>query len=211
LIGHDGALQAIDLWENTFGSDQPLLRGLPQFAELVVSELRIPVPPRDLAVSLLQALQWDEATLPADPGITSRKSSPPPALQAQNPRLQSAVSAAARPSALVRTLSVLIVKLCDCAGQADRRSQLSLVKSFVAGCSEQSRAIANDVATLLNGRSNVLQLEYEHNNAVTVVNAFYVALAEVYGPISADRILTRAVQATQEQPEAVAFSPRDLL
>jgi hypothetical protein len=44
-----------------------------------------------------------------------------------------------------------------------------------------------------------------------IINLFYVPLAELYGPISADRILASAVRAVEQMAEARAFPPRDLL
>lgn len=44
-----------------------------------------------------------------------------------------------------------------------------------------------------------------------VVNTVYIALCEVVGPVVADRILARAVEAAEQIAEAVSFPPRSLL
>jgi hypothetical protein len=107
---------------------------------------------------------------------------------------------------------VLLLRLCDHAGQADARSQAALVRSFVAACGgEFSREIATDIGALLTGRSTELALDYPQPLATRIINTFYVPLAEYYGPVSADRIVTQAVRSAQDAPEAREFSPRDLL
>lgn len=216
LASRDIALEAINMWEQTFGSDQPLLRGVSQFAELVVKELGLPITAPDLAVLLLKNLQKDEAHLPPDPItlLTGRRAAAAPA-SANAVRPSSAPPPAAtrtNVSPVVRTLSQLLLKLCDHAGHADARSQAALVRGFINQCASQlSRNVAHDVTSLLSGRSTLLQLDYDQKLGSLLINTFYVQLAELYGPVSADRIVTRAVQATQDQLEARGFPPRDLL
>jgi hypothetical protein len=225
LVGRDSALEAINLWEQTYGSDQPLLRGVSQYAALVVAELNWPIKAPDLAMTLLEYLQKEESSLPPDPLpiLTGRRPSGPAVKPAGGPPFLDSVPGAAsgqartplpqsRQSAVTRTLGVLLLKLCDQAGQADQRSQAALIKTFLTNCASQyTRDFANDVALLLSGRNTSLTLDYTKPMAVGLINSFYVALAHVYGPISADRIVTSAVRAAQEQPEAREFSPRDLL
>jgi hypothetical protein len=220
LVGRDSALEAINIWEHAFGSEQPLLRGISQFAALVVVELKLKINPNDLSIKLLEHLQKDESTLPADPlpvltgrarrpgagtGTATMFPEPPPAAStapADTPRVSPAT----------HTLSALLVKLCDAAGQADVRSQKDLVSQFIAGCGKRFGAVAaQDIAALLSGRAAVLSRDYEPTNASVIINLFYVPLAELYGPISADRILASAVRAVEQMAEARAFHPRDLL
>jgi hypothetical protein len=220
LVGRDSALEAINIWEHAFGSEQPLLRGISQFAALVVVELKLKINPNDLSIKLLEHLQKDESTLPADPlpvltgrarrpgagtGTATMFPEPPPAAStapADTPRVSPAT----------HTLSALLVKLCDAAGQADVRSQKELVSQFVAGCGKRfGSAATQDIAALLSGRAAVLSRDYAPTNASVIINLFYVPLAELYGPISADRILASAVRAVEQMAEARAFPPRDLL
>lgn len=216
LVGRDSALEAINIWEHAFGSEQPLLRGISQFAALVVAELKLKINPNDLSIKLLEHLQKDESTLPADPlplltgrarrpGAETRLPEPPPAAStapADTPRVSPAT----------HTLSALLVKLCDAAGQADVRSQKELVSQFIAGCGKRfGSAATQDIAALLSGRAAVLSRDYAPTNASVIINLFYVPLAELYGPISADRILASAVRAVEQMAEARAFPPRDLL
>jgi hypothetical protein len=220
LVGRDSALEAINIWEHAFGSEQPLLRGISQFAALVVAELKLKINPNDLSIKLLEHLQKDESTLPADPlpvltgrarrpgagtGTATMFPEPPPAAStapADTPRVSPAT----------HTLSALLVKLCDAAGQADVRSQKELVSQFIAGCGKRfGSAATQDIAALLSGRAAVLSRDYAPTNASVIINLFYVPLAELYGPISADRILASAVRAVEQMAEARAFPPRDLL
>ena len=220
LVGRDSALEAINIWEHAFGSEQPLLRGISQFAALIVVELKLQINPNDLSIKLLEHLQKDESTLPADPlpVLTGRARRPgagtgtatmfpePP------PGGSTASTEAPRLSAATYTLSALLVKLCDAAGQADVRSQKELVSQFVAGCGKRfGSAATQDIAALLSGRAAVLGRDYPPAAASVIINLFYVPLAELYGPISADRILASAVRAVEQMAEARGFAPRDLL
>jgi len=220
LVGRDSALEAINIWEHAFGSEQPLLRGISQFAALVVVELKLKINPNDLSIKLLEHLQKDENTLPADPlpVLTGRARRPGTGIGTATmfpeppPGASTAPADTPRVSPATHTLSALLVKLCDAAGQADVRSQKELVSQFVAGCGKRfGSAATQDIAALLSGRAAVLSRDYAPTNASVIINLFYVPLAELYGPISADRILASAVRAVEQMAEARGFAPRDLL
>lgn len=221
LVGAESALEAINLWENTFGSEQPLLRGIAQFASLAVNELDWKISANDLAIRLLECLQRAEQTLPPDPIalLTGRT----PSDESKHPAAQLAPKPAAAPAprtsrplpqslALRRTLGVLLLRLCDQAGQADPRSQAALIRNFTrASEAELPAGVAADVSNLLNGRSVELSLDYSRTLASRVINAFYIPLTELFGPVSADRIVTQAVHSAEGSAEARDFAPRDLL
>ena len=216
LVGRDSALEAINIWEHAFGSEQPLLRGISQFAALIVVELKLKINPNDLSIKLLEHLQKDESTLPADPlpVLTGRARRPSTETKLPEPPPGASTAPADTPrvSPATHTLSALLVKLCDAAGQADVRSQKELVSQFIAGCGKRFGAVAaQDIAALLSGRAAVLSRDYAPTNASVIINLFYVPLAELYGPISADRILASAVRAVEQMAEARGFAPRDLL
>jgi hypothetical protein len=222
LVGSDSALEAINLWENTFGSEQPLLRGISQFASLAVRELGWSISASDLSVRFLECLQRSEHTLPPDPialltGRSIRDELPPASTRAPTAAaLDAPIQRAHRPMpqsvAIRRTLGVLLLRLCDQAGQADPRSQAILIR-YVARIAEAElpAGVAADVGSLLNGRSTELTLDYGKGLASQVINAFYVPLAELFGPVSADRIVTQAVRSAEASSEARDFAPRDLL
>lgn len=222
LVGREAALEAITLWENTFGSEQPLLRGISQFASLAVREFGWSISASDLSVRLLDGLQRSEHSLPADPiglltGSSAAAAIVSPAQQALRRNESTAPSLrSARPVpqsvALRRTLGTLLLRLCDHAGQADPRSQALLVRSFTRIAQAQlPSGLADDVGNLLSGRSIELTLDYSKLLASQVINAFYIPLAEIFGPVSADRIMTQAVRAAEASPEARDYPPRDLL
>jgi hypothetical protein len=222
LVGSDSALEAINLWENTFGSEQPLLRGISQFASLAVRELGWSISASDLSVRFLECLQRSEHTLPPDPialltGRSIRDELPPASTRAPTAAaLDAPIQRAHRPMpqsvAIRRTLGVMLLRLCDQAGQADPRSQAILIR-YVARIAEAElpAGVAADVGSLLNGRSTELTLDYGKGLASQVINAFYVPLAELFGPVSADRIVTQAVRSAEASSEARDFAPRDLL
>lgn len=222
LVGSEAALEAINLWENTFGSEQPLLRGISQYASLVVGELGWKISASDLAVRLLEFLQRGEHTLPPDPMALLTGRPAPTAPQSASGRTSVAglsVSATPRPSrplpqatALRRSLGVLVLRLCDQAGQADPRSQALLVRHFGRLAeAELPSGVAADIDSLLTGRSTELSLDYGRGLASRVINVFYIPLAELFGPVSADRIMTQAVRSAEASAEARDFPPRDLL
>lgn len=214
MFGRDTALEAINIWENAFGSEQPLLRGISQFAGLLVAELKLSINANDLSIRLLEQLQKDETTLPPDPlpVLTGRARG---SGADTTPGVSSAGTNAARAprvGAASLTLSALLVKLCDAAGQADVRSQSELVRQFVAGSGKRlGQAAAQDFGALLSGRSDALHQDYAPTDASSIINLFYVPLAELYGPITADRILASAVRAVEQMAVARAFPPRELL
>ena len=222
LVGSESALEAINLWENTFGSEQPLLRGISQFASLAVGELGWSISASDLAVRLLECLQRSEHTLPPDPialltGRAIRDELPPASTRAPTAAaLDAPIQRTHRPMpqsvAIRRTLGVLLLRLCDQAGQADPRSQAIQIR-YVARIAEAElpTGVAADVGSLLSGRSTELTLDYGKGLASQVINAFYVPLAELFGPVSADRIVTQAVRSAEGSSEARDFAPRDLL
>ncbi len=72
MVGRSAALEAIDIWENAFGSEQPLWRGVSQFSSLVIQELNWKMKPEDLALRLVDHLQLAEQMLPPDPGAPRR-------------------------------------------------------------------------------------------------------------------------------------------
>ncbi len=72
MVGRSAALEAIDIWENAFGSEQPLWRGVSQFSSLVIQELNWKIKPEDLALRLVEHLQLAEQMLPPDPGAPRR-------------------------------------------------------------------------------------------------------------------------------------------
>lgn len=43
------------------------------------------------------------------------------------------------------------------------------------------------------------------------LNAIYIAMCEVLGPVATDRVLSKAIHAAEELPEAASFAPKQLL
>jgi len=92
------------------------------------------------------------------------------------------------------------------------QSQRLLVRRFVVDCTKRVGVDAGeDVAALLTGKITSLRREYAPARGTALINLFYVPLAELYGPITADRILSNVVRQVEAMPEGRAFSPRDLL
>ncbi len=253
MVGRDAALEAIDLWENAFGSEQPPWRGLSQFSTLVIQELSWKIKPEDLTIRLLEHLRLAEHMLPPDPGAMRHGAvngveslhGAAPALAtaldhthaaAQAPKAESVErsaapratqrnpgpAAAGAPAAPVaagsndspssRTLRALLIRLRDTARENDARLAKEVIRSFVKAARAQfPRDIAHDLGALMIGASPSLAHDYPRPRAVEVVNLLYVALAQLLGPVSADRLLTASVRAVEELPEARAFAPRDLL
>lgn len=241
MVGRDAALEAIDLWENAFGSDQPLWRGLSQFSTLAIQEFNWHIKAEDLALRLVEHLQLAEHMLPPDPGaprygmlngIASLPEAEPEPLS--SPALTAtAESVMARPnsvataksvmspppvavatnlSAPTRTLAALLTCMHDAARACDARLDQEVVSSFVTAARRQlPRDIAQDLEALVTGASRELAHDYTKSRAVAVINLFYVALARSHGPIATDRMLTSSVRAVEALPVSHTCAPRDLL
>jgi hypothetical protein len=210
LIGKEKSLQTVALWEETLGSDQPLLRGIPAFVNLAVVELGIPTQPKDLTYALMQSLGTADSELPPDPkpvlaSATGAKSASAPGLS----RRASDTAADKPVEPLNATLGALLLALVDGVGRADRSAQNYAVDQFIAAAS--SSAVAADLKNLLNGKAAYLQGKYNENQAAALVNTLYIQIANAAGPVSADRILTQAVTQVEASPAGFRFAPRALL
>jgi hypothetical protein len=210
LIGEEKSLETVALWEESLGSDQPLLRGIPAFVNLAVQELRISAQPKDLSYALMQSLSMPESELPPDPKPILVNGVPKASPHAVQPgRRASEVVAAKSVEPLSATLGMLLLALVDGVGRADRSAQGYAVDQFTASLSDP--AIAADLKSLLTGKSEQLQRRYDEKAASSLVNALYIQIANAAGPVSADRILTQAVTQVESSPAGFRFSPRSLL
>jgi hypothetical protein len=209
LIGNEKSLQAVALWEETLGSDQPLLRGIPTFVNLLVTELNLAAQPKDLSYALMQSLGSAESGLPPDPkpllaGGGAAKASP--AVGARR-ATDAATSQPAEP--LTATLSALLLAIVDGVGRADRSAQRFAVEQFVLAAG--SPVIASDIQSLLGGKTECMTGKYDEQKAAELINVLYIQVANAAGPVSADRILTQAVTQVENSPAGFRFSPRTLL
>ncbi|MGL4573920.1 MAG: hypothetical protein ACRCV9_03935 [Burkholderiaceae bacterium] len=210
LIGKDKSLQTVALWEETLGSDQPLLRGIPAFVNLAVAELEISAQPKDLTYALMQSLGTADSELPPDPKpiLANGAVAKPISILGTSRRASDPV--AERPvEPLCATLGALLLALVDGVGRADRSAQNYAVDQFITAAG--SPAVAADLKNLLSGKSANLQGKYDEKHAAALVNALYIQIANAAGPVSADRILTQAVTLVESSPAGFRVSPRSLL
>ncbi|MFM2398246.1 MAG: hypothetical protein RL341_403 [Pseudomonadota bacterium] len=210
LIGKEKSLQTVALWEETLGSDQPLLRGIPAFVNLAVGELEIAAQPKDLAYALMQSLGTADSELPPDPkSILASGAGAKPASPAAQSRRASDAAAGEQVEPINATLGALLLALVDGVGRTDRSAQKYAVDQFISAA--DSAAIAADLKNLLNGKSSNLQGKYSEKQAASLVNTLYIQIANAAGPVSADRILTQAVTQVEASPAGFRFAPRALL
>jgi hypothetical protein len=212
LVGADKALDVVALWEESLGSDQPLLRGIPSFVAIAKSELGLAPSPQDLTFALMQSLSVPEATLPPDPKplLKDRQSGSTGRTKPQDNNAGRSASANNRAAApMVDTLSALLVAFVDGLGRTDPAGQTYAVQQFLKSLGKPN--VHADFAALLSGRAALLSGEYDAKTASAILNNFYVEVAAAAGPVSADRLLTQAVAVVEASPAGFRFSPRQLL
>jgi hypothetical protein len=208
LVGKDKALDVVALWEETLGSDQPLLRGIPSFAAVAAGELNLDVSPQDLTFALMQSLSVAESNLPPDPKpILKTRVDLNVGSTAPEPAAKPPVAAALDP--LTETLGALVLAVVDALGRADRAGQTYAVEQFLNALGKQ--ATNADFAALLAGKAASLRSKYDVKTANAAINTLYVEVANAVGPVSADRILTQAVSFVEASPAGFRYSPRQLL
>jgi hypothetical protein len=213
LLGNDKALNVVALWEESLGSDQPLLRGIPSFAAVAAGELNLAVSPQDLTYALMQSLSVPESALPPDPKpiLTSRVDFNVGSSTGEQKVVAPAAAAPAASAAdpMVETLGTLVLAVVDALGRVDRAGQTYAVEQFLKALDKQ--AVHADFSNLLSGKAPSLRGKYDAKSASALLNNLYVEVATAAGPVSADRILTQAVAIVESSPAGFRYSPRQLL
>jgi len=165
---------------------------------------------RELSVALYAAMGKQDQALAAIPAVLRRsQNGAAPAAAAPQP---AATKPLAAHTAATTVLGELLTQLVEGAVRARKLADLIESLGFEAldlGAAS-TRAATQWVANeLRDARSFAGQVA--EGDRRSIVNHIYMALCEAVGPVGADRILGQATQQAERLPEAVDFSPRQLL
>jgi hypothetical protein len=201
--------QAFSLWEDHY-SELGTFR-VSQYIDALMQHIGLnQTQRRELSVALYAALGKPDSALATVPSVLRRNpvSIPPVARAAQ---LVAAKPPAGQSPATI-VFGELLSQLVDGATRARKLEELLELLDF-SSCevgASSTRAATHWAATQLREARSVAGQIAEADRR-TVVNVVYMALCEALGPAGADRILSHAVQQAERVPEAIQFSPRQLL
>jgi hypothetical protein len=197
--------QAFFFWEDHY-SQQGTFR-VSHYIDALMQQIGLnQLQRRELSVALYAAMGKPDQSLPTIPTVLRRNGGTPAAAPA------SAAKPATGQSAANVVLGELLTQLVDGAVRVRKLEDLTEILDFagIELSAVSARAAAQWIANQLrDARSFASQVAVADRR--TVVNAIYMALCEAVGPAGADRILGHATQQAERVPEAIEFSPRQLL
>jgi hypothetical protein len=166
---------------------------------------------RELSVALYAAMGKPDQALAAIPAVLRRNQK-----GAATPTPAAAEIAAGKPlvglSAASAVLGELLTQLVD---GAVRRGKLEdLIESLDFAGTELGAASARAATQWLKNElrdARAFAAQVAEADRRSIVNLVYMALCEAVGPVGADRLLAQAAQQAERLPEAIEFSPRQLL
>lgn len=211
IAGPAGVLDALGVLARDH-AQAPLTPQLARsFAARLIAEFGWPVTIDALAEQLRAALSGLEASRPVMAGEAARTGPRSPGL-ADTGTAGVAVALPAARSPRAATLSLLLDRLASAAARAVRLDRDELAQRFFAQCAETiGRAAADDAAEVVGGRRPALAGDIAQDAAVLAVNALYLVLLDVLGPVPADRLLAGTVRAIEQAADFDAFPVRSLL
>lgn len=172
---------------------------------------------RTLSVALYASLNKKEQELAELPAMfrkadsSTGAASPRPQAPGETPTAGQTRAVARNAGAVV--LARILSAMVDGAARAGQHEDLIATlrdHGPAFGSAATSRAVDEWIAGSL-ADSQRLADRVSDAERRAIVNGVYVVLCEVSGPVSADRILARAVEAAEQLAEAVSFPPRSLL
>ena len=200
--------QAFFFWEEHY-SQQGTFR-VSQYIDALMQHVGLnQAQRRELSVALYSAMGKPDQALAVVPVVLRRNQS-----AAAVPSTQAATTAKprARQSSATTILGEVLAQLVDGAVRARKLEDLLEILDF--GTTElapaSARAAQQWVANQLR-EAHGFAVQVAEADRRSVVNIIYMALCEALGPVGADRILGHATQQAERLPEAVDFSPRQLL
>jgi hypothetical protein len=194
-------IRALDVWELRFADQRGFrvnlyVNAVAQLLGLQDSQIRA------LASHLYAAMTTPENNLPHLPIAPQTPPAPPTDVSMQTGRLDP------RLAVFTHFLSALID------GTVRAQKFDDFLESLDAQTPDIARTTLNARAVWINGGLTQLRQFVDNVPAFerrTIVNDIYVAICDACGPVTADRILATAVQATEQTIEARSFSPREFL
>jgi hypothetical protein len=215
--------QAFGYWEAHFSS-QGTFR-VSQYIDALVNHVGLSQEQRrELSVGLYSALGKADSELAVVPTVLRRGNAPGNAANLDSTQRLDTARAATLPatpstaaniparSAGAAVLAGLLIQLIDGAARAKQLDELSAAVNFPeADLSQPVMRAANQWHR--GGFKETVPFANQVGEAERsrVVNIVYIALCEAVGPANADRILGQAVLHAEKLPEAIEFSPKQLL
>jgi len=204
LSDHAALSRAFDVWEERFAHPHGFRVNL--YVNALAEGLRLEDSKiRALSSALYSAMTMPEEKLPQLPAAMRTRKVPVPLAAAAAPQAHSTNPRLAIFSSLMLALIESVRRLHKL---DDFVAALNAQQPMLSPATLRARAvwIHGALANLQQFADSVLQAERR-----SVLNDLYLALCEACGPGDADAVVTLAVHATEQVPEAQTHSPRPLL
>ncbi len=210
-LDSDRVHDAVSLWSQTADGQASLLAGLTRYCKQVAELFGLSGREAELHLKILRAMKMDPSLLPDDP-LSPRASAAAPI------GLQPPGSAASAASATPNSSALLLQKFFGLLEDQFRResptgsANLSLRRSLVGLAKQLPPAQRIAVVQWCTGETPALHGQWPAGSHGTVlVNLIYVALAELIGPVRADRALGLAVADLEASGDAALIEIRRYL
>ncbi len=196
--------RAFVFWEKNF-SAQGVFR-VAQYIDDLMSQVGLNQEQRRaLSIALYSALNKQDGELAELPAMFRRTRPAAPVTNAAKP-----AGGARSPQATV--LAKVLAGIVDGAARAGKQEDLIATlqdtQSKLTATVQQARAEWLQ-SQLADSEKFAIRVPGQEHSAV--ISHVYVALCDAAGPVVADRILARAIEAAEQLAEAVAYPPRSLL
>jgi hypothetical protein len=198
--------QAFFFWEEHY-SQQGTFR-VSQYIDALMQHVGLnQAQRRELSVALYAAMGKPDQALAVIPAVLRRTRD-----GAAAPSAPTAARPSAPQSSATTILGELLAHLVDGAVRARKLEDLLEILDFrqtqlaPASARAATQWAANQLREARSFAAQIVEADRR-----SMVNLLYMALCEAVGPVSADRILGNATQQAERLPEALEFSPRQLL
>lgn len=212
-LGADQAQIGVRIWDASYAKQKP--SAIIDYVTEVSSTLELPPSQRhEMRMALYQALLKYDAGRESPPAITPA-AAPLPAAATAAEKAPVAPKVVALPPAaefvvFSRIAQEIFDGVRDAGGVAQHEFRLSLQnQNGHSGLSALERKQLIDWSK--NGRSVADMTKTAEKTMARMVHVLYFAACEALGPVRGDRLLSLAVSAAEELPEARRYSPRKLL
>jgi len=213
-LGADQAQIGVRIWDGSYAKQKP--SAIIEYVTEVASTLELPPNQRhEMRMALYQALLKYDAGRASPPAIETAAPAPPPAATAPPEKAAAAAKVVALPPAAEFVVFSCIAQeifdgVRDAGGVAQHEFRLSLQnQNGHSGLSALERKQLIDWSK--NGSSAADMAKTAEKTLARMVHVLYFAACEALGPVRGDRLLSLAVSAAEELPEARRYSPRKLL
>ena len=189
-LDSDRVHDAVSLWNQTADGQASLLAGLTRYCKQVAELFGLSGREAELHLKILRAMKMDPRLLPDDPLSPRASAAVPIGLNAP----ESAASATPNSSALLLQKFFGLLEDQFTRESPTGAANLALRRSLVGLAKQLPPAQRIAVVQWCTGETPALQGQWPAGGHGTVlVNLIYVALAELIGPVRADRALGLAV------------------